>query len=605
MIKNKLLVTAAAAGCVALLVSVSVLSSLFLGGVRADMTQEKLYTLSSGTKTLLEGLKEPVKARFFYSAQEVSGIPVLQAYGERVKTLLKVYEGLSNGKFSVEIIDPEPFSRQEDDAVAFGVDPVPLDNNGARLYFGVALSNSTDEVKAFPFLNPEREQFLEYDLTRAVYDLSLAQKPKVAVLSGIDFNGAGANPFMPSPRSQWSIMDYIKEEFDVVELDKNAESLPEGANILLWIYPDMPSDALLRNIDKFVVGGGKLLLALDPYPEWGMNEKSSSGLQTLLKAWGVAYGEDSVALDIEHAARSAVTQQDEISGQSRQIYLDKPSWIALDAAGLNPDDPSTANLRRLFFKSPGSFTFAPEKPNGLSWKILAHTGESASEVSREAAENPEDVLRRYAPSGNALVLAGQLTGQFPSAFNADVTPGLGAVTLIADTDLLNDSTWLEKQPFMGNDLHVQIADNGPFVLNAIDALAGSGILSSLRGRSRIDRPFDKVNALRRAAEKDFLYKQQALQQKLEDTQQKLAQLRKQSSGERESAVTPQEQAEVEAFTQELISTRAELRDVQHSLRKDIEALGTRLKLIHIGLIPLIIVLLGLILPGRLGVRRNG
>ncbi|MET0155680.1 MAG: Gldg family protein [Rickettsiales bacterium] len=607
MIKNKLLVAVAAAGCVAMLVSVSVLSNVFLSGARLDMTEEKLYTLSSGTKTLLKELKEPIKARFFYGAKEVSGIPALQAYGERIKTLLKVYEGLSDGKFSVEIIDPEPFSRQEDDAVAFGVDPVPLDDNGARLYFGLALSNSTDAVKAFPFLNPEREQFLEYDLTRAVYDLSEAEKPKIAVLSGVDFNAPAANPFMPSRSSEWSIADDVKEEFDVEPMDKKADAVPKDADILVWIYPDMPSDALLRSVNDFVVQGGKLLVALDPYPEWGAGMNGSDPLEGLLRAWGVSYRPDKVALDIEHAARSAVTQETP-DGKSRQMLLDKPNWIVLDKNGLSDADPSTANLRRLVFKSPGHFTFAPEKPNGLTWKILAHTGESAMEVNRSDAENAEDMLRNYAPSGQSFALAASLTGQFPSAFPDDakksLAPKSGAVTLIADVDFLNDGTWLQKQAFLQDELRVQIADNGAFALNAIDELAGSGMLSSLRGRSRIDRPFDKVNALRRKAEKEYLHKQQELQKKLQDTQQKLAALR-QGGAQGESIVTAKEQAEVDAFTQQLIATRSELRDVQHSLRKDIEALGTRLKMMFIGLIPLAVLLLGLIVPGRAGVKRNG
>ena len=607
MLKSKILIAAAALGCIALLASVSLLANAFLGGARIDMTEEKLYTLSDGTKELLGDLSEPITARFFYSAGEVSGIPALQAYAERVKTLLKVYEDLSDGQFTLEIIDPEPYSREEDDAVAFGVDPVPLDNAGARLYFGLALSNSTDDSKAFPFLNPEREQFLEYDLTRAVYDLSLAKKPKVAIISGIDFAAPAANPFMPSPSSQWTIMDYVKEEFDAEILEGDAPNIPQDADILVWIYPDLPSDDLLKKIDRFVVEGGKLIVMQDPYPEWGMDKAASDGVEKLLAAWGVAYNSDNVALDIEHAARSVVMQPD-LGGGARQIVLDKPNWIVADESGLNPDAPSTANLQRLFFKSAGFFTFAPENDSGLQWSVLAHTGKAAQVVTREQAESAEELLRSYRPSGESLALAGQLSGQFPSAFEADpnapYAPKPGVVVLIADTDFLHDSTWIEKQPFMGDNLEVQIADNGPFLLNAVETLAGSDIWSSLRGRSRIDRPFDKVNALRRDAERDFLHKQQALQEKIQDTQQKLAQLR-QSGGEREAVITAQERQEMERFTQELIATRSELRDVQHSLHKDIEALGTRLKLIHIAIIPLFIVLLGLILPGRTGVRRNG
>jgi ABC-type uncharacterized transport system involved in gliding motility auxiliary subunit len=614
--QRRLLILATSLGCVLLLVSASVIARALLGGVRVDMTEEKLYTLSEGTKKLLGELKEPIRARFFYSAKEVSGIPALQAYAERVKTLLNVYAGLSKGKFSVEAIDPEPFSQEEDDAVAFGVDPVPTDQSGTQLYFGLALHNTTDDVKAFPFMNPEREQFLEYDVTRAVYDLSLAKKPKIAIMGGIDFTGGAEDaPFLPGAGGRWTIIDYIKDEFDATVTEKGAKTLLAGTDVLVWAYPDMPEEAITREVDAFVANGGKLLLLLDPYPEWGLGRPGSDGLKRLLDHWGLAYAPDMVALDADHSARSGVRQEgmDGTEGEAREIYLDKPNWILLDKAQLNADNPATANLRQLFFKSPGHIVFDEEskeaKAQSLRWTPLAWTGEGAAEVSKSGADDTEALLRDYAPGGKALTLAGQLTGAFTTAFPENGKPSSpsgrqGAVAVIADTDVLHDSTWLNKQRFLGHDLHVQISDNGPFVLNALEGLTGGDVLSSLRGRSQIQRPFDTVNSLRRKAEREFLDKQEELQERLRNAQDKLSELRR-ADGEGEGVVTAEEQREAAAFKQELLQTRAELRQVQHSLRKDIESLGGILKFIHIGLIPALVALLGFFLPGRIGARRNG
>lgn len=598
-----------AAGAV-LLISVTVIARTVTGGVKLDMTEENLYSLSDGTEKVMEKLQEPITARFFYNPELLNGIPVLHAYAERVKTLLNVYEKLSDGKFKLEVIDPEPFSREEDDAVAFGIEPVPMDRSGAQLYFGLALNNSVDEAKTFPFLSPEREPFLEYDITRAVYDLSMAEKPNVTLLSGIDLEGspAGGFGFGGGGASEWSIAGYIKEEFDVTVAGKDDVNLPPDTDILVLIRPALLSEEQLKNIDAFLVNGGKILIFADPKTESAATAgEETNAMSALLDHWGLDYNPDLVALDAERAARASVVQS--IDGDFRNIYLDRPDWILAGADVMSGAYPATANLQQLFFKSPGFVRYEPKQSAEgapLTWQELVTTGEAAMEVNASDTENTEDLLRNYRPSGERKVLAGRLTGAFTSAYgNAPEggKPKEGTVIFVADTDMLHDSAWLQKQNLFGQELHMQLSDNAAFALNIIDTLAGEGVLSGLRGRSAVDRPFHVVNEIRREAEREYLDKQQQLENTLSQTQKQLEELRQAAEG-RDTLISAEERAATEQFRNKILETRAALREVRSSLRRDIEALGARLKFLLIGVLPGLIILAGIFLPGRIaGVKR--
>jgi ABC-type uncharacterized transport system involved in gliding motility auxiliary subunit len=164
------------------------------------------------------------------------------------------------------------------------------------------------------------------------------------------------------------------------------------------------------------------------------------------------------------------------------------------------------------------------------------------------------------------------------------------IIVVADADMLHDRFWIGEDR-MGPILmgYRKVADNGDFVLGAVDNLTGSSDLISVRARGQFSRPFTRVEEIKKDAETRFLAKEQELQRKLQEAQANLETLRREQPAVNmggQIILTPEQQAEIEKYKTQVVETRRELRVVQHQLQRDIEALGTRLKIINIGLMPL-------------------
>ena len=151
---------------VLLFLAVNVFSNVALKAARLDLTDQQLYTLSEGTQKILESIEEPLTLRFYYSKKLATSLPGLNSYGQRVQELLEEFEQRAQGNLTLHVVDPEPFSEEEDRAVGYGLQGVPLDSNNTQFYFGLAGASSTDETETIPFFQLEREEFLEYDLAK-------------------------------------------------------------------------------------------------------------------------------------------------------------------------------------------------------------------------------------------------------------------------------------------------------------------------------------------------------------------------------------------------------------------------------------------------------
>ena len=212
--RSQLIGVAVALGVI-LFLALNVIFSHGFRSSRVDLTESNLFSLSKGTKTLLADLKEPIHMRLFLSKGLVQKAPQLSAYANRVQSILEAYSDLSNGKITVEVIDPQPFSEAEDRAVGLGINRIRFTGAGDEVFFGLAATNSTDGRKQIPVFSPDRETFLEYDLTRMVAELGQPNKPVIALIDGIGLAGDYQKRI---PRQQ--VLSQLRELFKVEVLSR-------------------------------------------------------------------------------------------------------------------------------------------------------------------------------------------------------------------------------------------------------------------------------------------------------------------------------------------------------------------------------------------------
>lgn len=618
-----------------LFLGVNILAGAALRQVRLDLTENRLYTLSDGSRQLLRGLKEPIRLKLFYSTALANRYPQLRLYGERVRELLEEYAALSGGRISLEIVDPEPFSDDEDRTVQAGIQALPLDNSGRSFYFGLVGTNNVDDQQVISYFTSEREPFLEYDLTRLVFQLSGPKKPVVGVLSDLplEFGPGGIMAAMRGQSRPYAILGELRQMFDVKTLDAADLTVVDPAiGVLLVIHPrELPPHAIYA-IDQFVLGGGRAMVFVDPFAESASATaempgrppagEQRSSLPQLFNAWGVSLRPDQFVADLELAQRVQTGQ----SGP-RQV-VDYVAWLNIGPNYVNRDDVVTADLGNLNLASAGALrpiegattTFTP-----LVWSSNKSMLLGADKL--RGRPNPEALLASFKAAGEQYALAARVSGPVKSAFPggpppAEKPPAAGDkpkpvpgphlaesakpvnLIVVADTDLIDDRFWLRTQEVLGQRFSVPISSNADFILNGADNLSGSSELISLRSRGRSQRPFLVVEGLRRQAEQKFLAQEKALQQKLDETQKKISDLqsKREGGGGGAALLSPEQRAAMDGFREELVATRRELRGVQRELNREIELLEMKVKFVNIGLIPL--ALAGMALASALLRRRR-
>ncbi len=581
-------------------VAINVWGSLSLRGERLDLTQTRQFTLSGGTEQLLAKVQEPITLRLYVSRALRDANPFLGSYADRVHDMLRTYVEASHGKIVVEYIDPEPFSPEEDRAVGFGLDPVTLDGNSSA-YFGIAGTNSTDDIDVIPTLSPEREAFLEYDLTRMVNNLANPDKPVVALVTELPLNSDPAMQYRP-----WQVMQELEQFFDVRVEAGDIDRFADDVDVVMLVHPQAPSEKTLYAIDQFVMRGGKVLAFVDPHSEAqamrqqqpGMPADTFSNLEKLFPAWGIDYDPNAVVGDPQTA------RQVQFPSGGRQQVVDYLPWLALDRPHLAADDVVTAQLDRVNLATAGAL--APHEGATTSFTPLVRTSSEAATVAADKVRlypDPLALLRDFKPGDKELVLAARISGPVRSAFGDTAPQDVvkepahlseskepTQIIVVADTDLLDDRNWLSM---VGQGVALPVADNAALVANALDYLVGSDALMGLRGREVTVRPFTRVADIRRASEAQYRAKEQELLQRLDDLQGKLSQLRV-ADGEDPGLLSDAQRKEIDGFRSQLLDTRRELRDVQLALRQDIESLRDRTRFLNIAAVPLLIAALAVV-----------
>lgn len=584
-----------------LFVATVMFANLSLDGWRLDLTEQRLYTVSDGTRKVLAKLRQPVNLYFFFSDRQSGGHALLRNYATRVRELLEEYVHYADGRLLLHVIDPEPYSAAEDRADEFRLQPVPL-GDGGKLYFGLAGTNAVDDVETIAFFQPEREPFLEYDLSRLIHNLANPARPAVGVLSGLPLFGS-YDVARQAPIPEWAVLQQLRQLFEVRRVGDDATAIDPELRVLLLAHPRELPPALAYAVDQFVLRGGRLLLFADPYADrdprfqQASDPPAAGGIQAsdaggLLAAWGLELDPEQIAAD------RTLAMPVQSPGGLRPVR--HVSFLAADARGISRESLITAQLARVTFAFPGALR--PGAGFDGEFVPLIQTTADSRLIDKQHYRylpDPAALLRDFAPGGAPLTLAARVRArprtQFPDGPPAGAAAPPGGhlaraaepvdMVAVADSDLLADRLWTRTQNFFGRRLLQPWAGNGDFVVNAVEALAGSSDLISLRGRAGFSRPFHVVEALRRRAEEQFRRKEEELQARLQEAERNLQRLQQRKAAGEEGLLTEQQRAEIESFRAERLRVRRELRAVRHELGRDIEALDFRLRLLNIWLMP--------------------
>ena len=602
-----------------LAIGVNMLADRLLSRARLDLTQNQLYTLSEGTKQVLQGLQDPITLRLFYSRRLGAAVPPYGAYADRVRAMLEEYVSVSGGRVRLEVLDPEPFSETEDRAQAYGLQGVPVDQSGEQVYFGLVGVNLLDDERTIAFFQPDRERFLEYDLTRMIWELSNPRRPVLGVLSSLPLNG---DPRALMMRQQgvgqpYVVMNQLRQFYTVRDVATDAQVIGPDVQVLLVAHPQNLSDATLYAIDQFVMRGGRLIAMVDPHSEsqaarpaagGAPSRETSSNLDRLLNAWGIEAPSDKVVLDQRGAWRVRADPRDRVQA------VDYLAWFNVPQAGLNRTEIATAELAQVTVASAGEVRRREDA--GIEFIPLVSSSERSEMVDAARVRqepNPTRLLAEFHPGNQAHVIVARVRGVLNSAFQgppelpegterpADFpahrarTEGPANLVVANDADILEDRFWVRVQDFFGQQVTTPISDNGAFVLNLADTMAGGEALVSLRSRGESLRPFEMVEDIRRGAEAQYRQTERGLQERLEATERRLRELRQgpgagAPGAQASTVITPEQRAEIDRAREEIRRTRGELRQVQLELRRDIERLETTLRIVNIAFVPALLTL---------------
>ncbi len=589
-------------------------SQWLLKGARLDMTEQNIYSLSPGSKQILANLQQDVALTLFFSDKASKDLTALRSYALRVQELLQEYTLLSKGKLTFKVIDPAPFSEEEDKAAELGLQAVPL-GTGEEVYFGLSAKNANGEESKIAFLQPDKEAFLEYQVSELIYRLGQTQTPVVGLLSELDMQG-GFDMRSGGSTPPWTIYEQLDQMYDVRIVDSEMTQIDETISLLILVQPENLSEVLLYEIDQFVMNGGKLLVFMDPkaetvqsptMPEEG-EDPSFHALKKLFDQWGIEYKANEVVTD---SAYGLTVSMGENQPPMRHLGL-----LGVQQDGLNPNEVVTSDLESLNFASAGALSDMSAEQGTVQFDALVWSSDMAQVISSDtynASTDPSQLLNNFTPSGESYVLAARLSGSANSAFDEKPLDSEATakqikntdqlnVIVVADTDVLTDRLWVQVQTFFGQRIAQPWADNGAFVNNLVEQYLGSSDLIGIRSRGRFSRPFEVVQDIQQTAQDEYLANEEALQQQLQETEEQLALLEQQRAKE-SLTLSPAQEVALENFQQQKLRIRKALRDVRHELDKDIESLGNWLKVLNIAVFPILLTCL-LLLGMRIRLRRS-
>lgn len=613
---------------IVLFVSFIIVVNNNLRSARVDLTQDQLYTLSDGTMNILEQLEQPITLRFYFSENAAQALPTVKSFAQRVGELLQEYERAANGMIKLKIIDPEPYSNHEHRAEQYGLQSIPIEGEEDPLFFGLAGTNQLDGVELIKFFQPEKEDTLEYDLTRLVHQLSGADRKNLGVLSSLPIDGEQYDPLKGEVMSDdgnkpWPVMQQLRMMFDVATLPVDIRRIPSSIDVLMVVHPKELTKATLYAIEQYVLQGGKLISFVDPFAEVDVPEKDpenpmaamtavrSSNMPELFTAWGFERDNKDVVAD-----RKAARKVDFGSGEPIDYVL----WLGLDDSNLVEDQRITERLRRINLATAGHFRQLDGATTTFTPLIVSSS--EAMLVDKRVVQfrnDPVALLTKYQAGTISYPMAVRVTGEVQSIFPDGAPDSMGNlqkmpdhldaakqpidVIAVADVDMLDDRFWVQIQDFYGEDLSFNTSNNLDFIFNSVEEMTGTEGLISVRSRSGFSRPFTLVNDIEREAERRYRAKERELERRLQETEQQIARMQVERTGSGEVILTAEQQKEINEARLLADRTELELRQVKGNLRRDIDVLETTVKFVNIGAVPILIAILAVI-TGWLRVRKR-
>lgn len=619
-----------------LFLGVNALSAPLLRSTRVDLTQQKLYTLSEGTRALLGKLEEPIKLRLYFSKGLVEENPVLIDYARRVEDMLRGYVAAADGKVELSIIDPVPFSEDEDRAVGFGIQGAPANMAGDMFYFGLVGTNLLDQEEVIPVLDPSKEAQLEYQLTELVDRLAHPKRPVVGLITSFPVAGGSQTGQFGQPQQTepWPIMDVLERRFEVRTLDgATLTEVPADVTTLLLIHPKGLSVDAQYAIDQWCLRGGKVVAFIDPFSEVDPARQGAQGaaafdvqvaseVDEMIKGWGiemrpgVSAGDRALALSVR---------------DSKGMPVKFPPFLDLGEAQLSRNDIVTQSSRKVTMLLPGVLQVRADKPEGAVIETLLETTETGGTIDTMRflpVPDPVAINESFASGATKLPLGVRISGTVRSAFadgapkkapdpdNPEVvddpaTPEVeGAAAegeaktahlaeseapfnaiVIADADMLHVQVWGQQtRDLFGNVGYVPMSDNAHLLVSALENMTGSSELISLRTRADYRRPFTRKEQLAELAQEKFRAEEERLEAELRATEAELNELQKQKDPNQALFLSPEQEKKVAEFREKQLETRKKLRQVKRELRGDIDSLGSRLKFLNTLAVPLALLL---------------
>lgn len=588
--------------------------------VRFDLTEDSIFTLTPNTKRILGKLDTPIVIKFYFSASTKDMPVFLKNYGKQVLDLLNEYKEHGRGNIVIEKYDPKPFSDAEDAATLDGIKGI-VQKTGDKIYLGLAIT-CLDKTVTIPFLNPNDDNLLEYEITSAVTQVYKVDKPVIGVMSALPVMGEKFNPkmlqmgAMPDMKP-WAAIQQLQKSFEVKEIPLDSKEIPKEIKLLLVIHPSGIKAETEYAIDQFIMRGGKLIAFVDPYSFFALLNarkdreymgKTSSTLKHLFKAWGIDFDDKKVVCDMELAMRPP----------SQQEMRTLVAHLDIGSKGIDQKDVITSKMSKIWMVFAGALN--GKAPEGLTKKVLIHSTKNSCLQNKMLCRQTEQLFKDFKADDKTYDLGVVLTGKFKTAFpdgnpaekkdekkdekkavkkkekepeSLAVSEVETMVIVLGDADMLVNQVCFTTQNFFGHQLLQYNNQNLTFAVNAADYAAGDRELMGIRTRQKIDRPFTVLKDLQAAAEEKFKKKVKELEQKLKDTEKRLNELQRKKSKDKQLVLSPEQIKELEKFKLQKVEVSKDLRRLQKELRRDIDSTKTYHKVANMALTPFLVVLFGL------------
>ena len=571
-----------------------------------DFTSNKTFTLSNGTKRVIDEIDEPIKINFVYSRNLSKNIPIIQNYANQVQGLLNRYSDLASGKIELSFIEPEPYSDDEDYVNRYGIQGFPIDQEGSKIYFGMIASNTTDDIEVVSFFDPSKASTLEKQLTDIVYKLNRSKKPMIGFLSWVDT----APPMMPNNQlgqGEYTILEELSYFYDFEFLDTDVESF-ENIDLLFVYHPSDITDKTEYAIEQFILEGGETVIFLDPFFEKNDHSNKTSDLTNILKTLNINYNSN-VILDGAQATRLQ-TQQNISDNTSLQTIL-KLNWPEVRGQFINQSEEIGNGLSLIRLVSAGGLAPLNEESE-ISYIPLISSSEVTMDLPMREVHDPIKLINNFKPTGITYDFGVKLSGKTSSSFNEfefiredhiDSSVKDINVVLFSDADFIRNAFWARIQKFLDTNVIEATSDNGTLVTNVLDSMTGYDEFIDLRNKEAPFRPFVVVQKLQAEAEQKYLGQEQELQAQLDETLVKIQNL----SGGRDAEsvnLTDKQLMELADFQLEVERKRQQLREVRRNLSKNIDRLANQINILNTFLIPILLILLMFIIPRQLGIKKR-